>query len=149
MNGYTENFPNNSFNQTPTIMEDWLNRNKDIGLLVLRLFIGIRLFYGVQDNLFSWHQMKEFEAFLTQFRFPLPLVSAIVSVYAQALASILFIIGYKVRQAAALMIVNFLVAVVMVHWGQSFEQITTVLFMLVTSTALLFTGAGRYAVEKN
>ena len=127
---------------------DWFKRNKDVGLLLLRLFIGIRLIYGVQDNILHWPQMKEFEAFLRQYQFPLPLASAVVSVYVQALAGILFILGWKIRWACILMVINFTVAIIMVHLGQSFEEMTAVLYMLITSLALLFTGAGKYPVER-
>lgn len=128
-------------------MFNWLDSRKDIGLLILRLFVGIRLFYGVVDNLVSWAHMKEFEVFLASQNFPIPLVSAVVSVYAQALAGILFIIGWQVRWVAIVMTINFLIATLMVHWGQSFEQMTTVLFMIISSVTLFFTGAGRYSID--
>ena len=108
-----------------------VSKNVDAGLLVLRLFVAIRLIYGVQDNILHWRHMKEFEAFLAAHHFTVPLLAAIVSVYAQAIAGILYIIGWQVRWAAAVMAVNFIVAFLMVHWGQSFEETTTVLFMLV------------------
>ena len=127
----------------------WSETNKDVGLLILRIFIGIRLIYGVQDNILHWAEMREFEAFLIQYQFPIPLVSAVVSVYLQALAGILFILGWKTRWASILMVINFTVAIIMVHLGQSFEEMTAVLSMLITSLALLFTGAGRYAFDKN
>jgi len=47
------------------------------------------------------------------------------------------------------MIINFTVAIIMVHLGQSFEEMTAVLYMLIASLALLFTGAGRYSIERN
>ena len=74
-----------------------LEKNKEAGILVLRLFTGIRLLYGVQDNILHWHHMKEFEAFLANYHFPVPLVSAIVSEFVQAAAGVLFIIGWQVR----------------------------------------------------
>lgn len=83
----------------------WFNRNKDIGPLLLRLFTGIRLIYGVQDNIFSWGHMKKFAVFLGQYNFPFPLFCAIVSVYAQAIAGLAFILGWKTRWAAVLMII--------------------------------------------
>jgi len=129
-------------------MFKWFARNKDIGILLLRFFIGIRLLYGVQDNILHWKHMKEFEAFLTQFHFPLPLVSAIVSVYAQAIAGLLVITGFKIRWTSLVMILNFIVAVLMVHWGQSFEQMTTVLFMIFTFILFLFIGAGKYSLDR-
>ncbi|MGI8597613.1 MAG: DoxX family protein, partial [Chitinophagaceae bacterium] len=108
---------------------DWLNRNKDLGVLFLRLFIGIRLVYGVLDNVFDWKHMMLFRDFLDTTGFPLPLVSAVVSVYAQLFAGIMILLGWKIRIAALLMIINFLIAVLMVHLGQSFEQMTPALAM--------------------
>ncbi len=97
-------------------------RNNDVGILLLRLFVGIRLIYGVQDNILHWDRMKEFEAFLQQFHFPFPLLCAFVSVYAQALAGILFIVGWLTRWAALAMVVNFLIAILMVHRGQKLDK---------------------------
>jgi putative oxidoreductase len=65
-------------------MQRWLDRKKDAGVLLMRLFVGLRLVYGVIDNVLQPERMIEFSKFLEQFGFPLPLVSAIVSVYAQS-----------------------------------------------------------------
>lgn len=125
------------------------NQNKDIGVLLLRLFIGIRLIYGVIDNVISWEKMKEFEGFLAQFSFPFPIASAVVSVYAQLIAGLMILVGWKIRWAAILMIINFLVAIFMVHRTQTFEQMTPALAMLFSSLLFLFYGAGKYGVDKN
>ncbi|MGI8600532.1 MAG: DoxX family protein [Chitinophagaceae bacterium] len=127
---------------------DWLNRNKDLGVLFFRLFIGIRLVYGVLDNVFVWNHMILFSDFLKQSGFPLPLASAIVSVYAQLIAGLMILVGWKIRIAALLMIINFLIAVLMVHLGQSFEQMTPALAMLFSNVLFLFYGAGKYAFDK-
>ena len=123
------------------------SKNPDAGLLLLRLFVGIRILYGVQDNILHWSHMKDFETFLEAHHFPFSLFSAIISVYAQAIAGILYIVGWEVRWAAAVMSVNFFIAFFMVHWGQRFEEITTVLFMLVSSLVLLLSGGGRYGLR--
>ena len=91
--------------------------------------------------------MLLFRDFLQNFGFPFPLVSAVVSVYAQLVSGIFFIIGWKVRWAATLMIINFLVATIVVHWGDSFEVMTPALSMLFISILFLFSGSGRYAVR--
>ena len=117
------------------------------GILILRLFIGIRLVYGVMDNVLSWDHMLAFRDFLQLHEFPFPLVSAIVSVYAQLIAGIMILAGFRIRWAAALMIFNFLVAIFMVHSGQSFEAMTTPLAILFINVFLLLSGAGRYAMK--
>jgi putative oxidoreductase len=81
--------------------------------------------------------------------FPFPLVCAVVSVYAQFLAGVLFIIGWKIRYAALAMIFNFVIAWIMVDRFGSVEQMTPALSMLFCSILLLFTGAGKIAIEKS
>jgi len=46
------------------------------------------------------------------------------------------------------MTINFLIATLMFHWAQSFEQMTTVLFMIISSVTLFITGAGRYSIDE-
>ena len=123
-------------------------KNKDLGILLLRLFIAVRLIYGVLDNVLHWDRMIEFSDFLQQNKFPFPLVSAIVSVYAQLIAGILILLGFKIRWAAALMIINFLIAIIMVHHGQTFEQMTPALAILFCSLMFFFTGAGKYSLDR-
>src|SRR3712207_2864433 len=91
-----------------------LGRHRDLGPLALRLFAGTFLVYMSQDNVFDPARMAEFEKFLTQFGFPFPALAAPLSVYAQFTAGVLFLLGLFVRPAAAVMIVNFIVALVMV-----------------------------------
>ena len=122
-------------------------KNKDFGILLLRVFIAVRLIYGVLDNVLHWDRMIEFKDFLQQNKFPIPLICAIVSVYAQLIAGILILVGLKIRWAAAVMIINFLVAIIMVHLGQTFEQMTPALAMLFSSLMFFFTGAGKYSLD--
>jgi putative oxidoreductase len=126
----------------------WLDKNKDVGLLLLRLFVGMRLLYGVADNIVDWERMIEFGNFLEQNGFPFPLASAMISVYAQFLSGLMIIIGFKIRLVAFLMIINFLVALAMVHLHDSFEGMTPALAMLFSSVLFLFYGAGRFAPKR-
>lgn len=120
-----------------------------IGLLILRFFIGIRVIYGVLDNVLSLSHMKEFAGFLSQFTFPFPMFSAFLSVYVQLIASILILIGWKTRIAAAFLAFNFLIALIMVHLksGDSLEALTPALAIFCIVLALIFTGAGKYAID--
>lgn len=131
------------------------SKNQDyktsIGLLLLRLFIGLRLIYGVLDNVFSMQHMHEFEAFLQQFGFPFPLILAFISVYVQLLGGICLLIGFKTKWAGLLIAFNFLVAILAVHLpsADSIEVMTPAVAMFVVAVALFFTGAGKFAIDKN
>ena len=122
--------------------------NSDIGLLALRIFIGARIIYGSFDNIISWDKMKEFAIFLKANNFPTPVFCAIISVYAQFICACLILIGYKTRLAAAILVFNFIVAIIGVHLKDSIEGMTPALAMLFISIALFFLGGGKWAVEK-
>ncbi|MGS2761035.1 DoxX family protein [Sinomicrobium sp. M5D2P9] len=128
-----------------------MNRKKrrDIALLVLRLAFGFRLIYGVTDNIVYWDRMLEFRDFLSENGFPLSLLCAILSVYAQFFAGIGWIIGYKVRILSFLMLLNFFVAIVWVHlWhGDPYLQTAPAIHMLVVAFLIYFVHAGRYSVD--
>lgn len=123
-------------------------KNKGYGIFFLRCFIGIRLIYGVIDNVMSWEKMKEFEGFLAANNFPLPLVCAVTSVYAQLICGILFIIGWKIRIAAAIMMINFIVALILhMSNGDPFEAMTPALAIFFSSLLFLLEGPGKPALR--
>ncbi len=120
-----------------------------IGLLLLRVFAGLRIIYGVIDNVISSEKMKEFEGFLTQFNFPFPTISAIVSGYVQLICGILILIGYQTKWASSLLVINFLVAIFMVHLpaNDTIEATTPAVALLVISLSLIFTGSGKFSID--
>ena len=127
-----------------TSLEEKLSAHQDIGILLLRLFIGVRLCYGVIDNIVSWDQIIEFSKFLETHGFVFPTANAILSVYAQFICSVCILFGYKIRIASLIMVFNFLVAILFFHIpiGDSFEGMTAPLAMLFGSLTFLFMGAG-------
>ncbi len=128
---------------------NFLRLNKYIGILLLRLFIGFRILYGVIDNVLSWDKMIEFSKFLDQNDFPYSLNLAVTSVYAQFFCSILILIGFKIRYASFILIINFLVALIFVHLkiNDTIEGMTPVLAMLFGCLTFLFTGADKTSID--
>ena len=123
------------------------DRLRALGPLPMRLFAGTFLVYMSQDNVFSAARMAEFERFLAQFGFPLPALAAPLSVYAQFACGLLFLAGLWVRPAAAVMIVNFVVALAMVHTRAPFREALDPSAMLAASASLLLTGAGAASLD--
>ena len=123
--------------------------NVDIGILVLRIFIGSRLLYGVIDNILSWEKMMEFSGFLQNFDFPFPTVSAVVSVFFQFLAAISILLGFHLRVFALIMVINFIVALLFVHLPlkDSVEGMTPALAILFSCITFFFTGAQKYSLD--
>ena len=119
----------------------------DAGALFIRLFAGTFLIYMSQDNVFSSARMDEFERFLSGFGFPLPAAAAPLSVYAQFLAGLCFLLGFGTRIAAAVMVVNFVVALAMVHTRLPFREALDPSAMLACALSLFMTGAGPWSVD--
>ena len=122
---------------------EWLERRREYGLFFIRLIIGFHLVYGTADNLFSWARMLEFRDFLAARGTPWPLVAAHVSVYAQLLCGILFILGAFVRPAALVMIINFICALLIAHRAGGYPPAALALIMLFSSVGFLIHGAGK------
>ncbi len=119
----------------------------EYGPLFIRLIVGYRLVWGTADNVFSYARMLEFSEFLGGHGVPWPLFAAFVSAYAQFICGLLFILGAYTRLAAGVMLVNFAVALLLVHIGQPFLDNYDALVMLFGAAFLFVHGAGRASVD--
>jgi putative oxidoreductase len=131
---------------------DWLlltplARFTDLALLLLRWVTGAFLIYQSHDNVFSAERMGEFETFLTQFGFAAPHLMGPLSVYAQFLCAILFILGLLTRWAGLVTAFNFVVAVWMVHWLEPFNLWWPALVLVFLGLLFATAGAGRYSLD--
>jgi putative oxidoreductase len=121
---------------------------KESGAFFIRMMTGFHLIYGVQDNVFSWQRMLEFRNFLEANSFPFPLFCAVVSVYAQLICGWFFIIGLFTRSAALVMVINFVIAILMIHIGNPYPAAFPAIAMLSCSLFLLFNGPGKWSLDK-
>ena len=92
--------------------------------------------------------MIEFRNFLEAFGMPFPLFSAVISVYSQFFCGILFILGWKVKEAGLIMIFNFIVAILLVHLDDPYPNIYPAISMLAGATFMTFYGNGKISVEE-
>jgi putative oxidoreductase len=91
-----------------------LERGADAALLATRVVVGAFLVHGVWDNIVSAERMTEFAGFLRLHGFAAPEFMAPLSVYAQFLVGLSFVLGLGVRWAGLVCAFNFTVAVAMV-----------------------------------
>lgn len=120
---------------------------KDAALLALRLVTAVFLIDGVWDNITSAARMDEFVQFLTANGFAWPQLMAPLSVYAQFLIALALILGLVARWAGLLLAFNFVVAVVMVHWDQSYRDWWPAIVLIAFGFLFATLGAGRYAAD--
>ncbi len=125
----------------------FLERYRDYGAFFIRLIVGAHLIYGTQDNVLSWARMLEFSDFLAARGVPFPLFSAHLSVYAQFVCGLLYLLGAITRSAALVMIINFIAALLIAHRDLAYQPMFPALVMLCGSLFLLFHGAGKLSVD--
>ena len=133
-------------------MRKWLllnsaQRFSDFALLLMRVFVGLFLIFGVWDNITDAARMQEFVAFLGKHGFPSPKVLAPVSVYLQFVIGLGFVLGLFTRWAGIFCVLHFAVAIWMVdrHLGMrgTFPSGCLVVIGLYLATY----GAGRFSVD--
>jgi len=123
---------------------DTFNKN-DLGLLILR--VGFSVFLLL-------HGIEKIEIlFDNGGKFPNPIglgptLSLILVLFAEVICTILIIIGFKVRWASIPPIMMMLVAVFIVHQGNSIMERELAVLYLVAFSAIGILGSGKYAITK-
>lgn len=119
----------------------------DFALLLLRIFVGVFLIWGVWDNLTEPAHMQEFVGFLRKFRFTSPDLLAPASVYAQLLIGVGFILGLLTRWAGILCVINFAVAIIMVDRFEGMRAAFPSGCLIAIGLYLATHGAGRFSMD--
>ncbi len=119
----------------------------DFALLLLRIFVGLFLIWGVWDNLTDPARMQEFVEFLRKFKFSSPEILARVSVYVQFIVGVGFVLGLFTRWAGLLCVVNFIVAIVMVDRFGGMRGVFPSGALIGIGLYLATYGAGRFSVD--
>lgn len=124
-----------------------LARFDNLTLFALRAVTGAFLVHETWDNVSSKARMGEFVQFLDQFGFPFPWIMAPLSVAVQFGCGILLILGLFTRLAGVLIAVNFVVAVVMVHWAEPFRGWWPALILVFLGLHFAAAGAGKIGLD--
>ena len=122
-------------------------RFEDAALFALRAVTGLFLLYQCHDNVLSAARMDEFEAFMGQFGFWRPDILAPFAIFWQVAAGIGFLLGLFVRPLGLITAIQFIVAVWMVHWNQSFDGWWPALILVFLGLYFAARGGGRFALD--
>ena len=127
----------------------FLPRNYDLALLVLRVWLGLDLFFkhGIE-------KVAHFSRMAAHFPDPVhigPRLSLMFALLSDAICSLLVVLGLGTRWAALIIVINLAVAFTLVHHfavsGPHSGELPLVL--LGGFIAVLIAGAGRYSVDRN
>ncbi len=132
------------------------NKQRDtmtsIGLLLLRLFVGLGLAAHGYTKFFGEHGIAGFAGFLKSLGVPSPETMAYVSAGTELVGGVLVAIGLLTRLASVPLAFNMFVAVITVHRASYFitnnpPGMEYALNLGVVFLALVFTGPGIYSVD--
>ena len=125
----------------------FLPQSSDLGLLVLRLWLG-----GTLLIIHGWQKLDNFSKMAPKFDDPLhigPKYSLILAIFAEVVCSILLVLGLFTRFAALSCIILLAVAFFMVHHaalsGAKSGELAFV--YLAGFVALFLAGGGRFSVD--
>ena len=119
----------------------------DFALLLMRVFVGFFLIWGVWDNIVSHERMREFSEFLAKHEFPSPTILAPVVAYLQLAVGVGFLLGLFTRWAGLTCVVIFAVAIAMVDRHGGMRGIFPSGCLVVIGLYLATHGAGRLSVD--
>lgn len=128
-----------------------IEKNTDLGILILRLLVaGLLIFHGI-GNLMSGYAF--IKGMMTQSG--LPEFLSYGAFIGEIVAPILIIVGYKVRWASLFVVLTMLTAILTTHAGEIFAlnkfggwAIELQAFYLFGAVAIFFTGAGNYVLNR-
>lgn len=119
----------------------------DFSLLLLRLFVGLFLIWGVWDNVTNATRMQEFAGFLAQHGFSSPRLMAPLSVYLQLAIGLGFMLGLFTRWAGIFCAVHFAIAIAMVDRHGGMRGVFPAGCLVFIGLYLATYGAGRFSVD--
>jgi len=124
-----------------------LSRWSDLTLFGLRALTGAFLMHETWDNVTSSARMGKFVEFLGQHGFPLPWLLAPLSVAVQFGCGALLIAGLLTRWAGLLVAANFAVAVLMVHWNESYRAWWPAIVLVFLGLHFAAAGSGKFGLD--
>lgn len=121
---------------------------KDFSLLLSRIIAGWRLLAGTWPFVMQKESIGNVQDYFIKMRVPAAEISAYISVYAQFISGLLFIIGLWMRPAALAMLINFIMAIAIVHLHDKIERSFQAWALLAFAILFLFTGAGKISIDQ-
>jgi putative oxidoreductase len=130
----------------------WLSQYRDIGLLILRVGLGISMvFHGLpklQGGLAAWEKLGHAVTHLGVNFFPA--FWGFSSAMVETLGGVLLVLGFCFRPTTILLTFNFIVATLLLYKSNAaFENWSHPAELLVVFFSLIFIGAGKYSIDRS
>jgi putative oxidoreductase len=130
-------------------MQNWFQVSKlqPYAALFIRLAFGFHLIQYTYGDVFELTAGSSNKEWLGSMGIPFPYLMGWVYILTEFIAGIALIIGFKTRWFALLLIINFIVALLLVHLGQTYKQSFEAIQMLAISFFFLFNGSGKLSID--
>ncbi|HEU4495870.1 MAG TPA: DoxX family protein [Flavobacterium sp.] len=127
--------------------EIFLRKYKFIAPLFLRLVFGYHLIQYTYGDVFKGTAGSGNSEWLGSKGVPLPYLMGWVYILTEFLGGIALIFGFKIRYFALLLAINFIIALALVHIGDTYKNSFDAIHMLAISIFFLFNGAGSVSID--
>ncbi len=120
--------------------------NADLGLLLFRLFMGLAIAFA--HGLGKLPPSEQLISGVESMGFPLPVLFAWAAALSEFLGGVLIASGFFTRYAALFLGFTMGVAAFVQHAADAFKSKELALFYMAGCILLLFTGAGRFSLDR-
>ena len=131
--------------ETPDFSGNSQDRNKNLGLLFLRVSVASMMLFGHGAS-----KIVNFSDKAANFPDPLGVGSALslaLTIFAELFCSVAIGFGFLTRLSVIPLIVTMLTAIFVIHGSDPWGKQELAAVYLIPYITLLFTGAGRYSVD--
>lgn len=116
--------------------------------LFIRLAFGFHLIQYRYAEVFALTVASGNADWLRSMGMPFPYFMSWLNILAEFLGGLSFIIGFKVRIFAVALIINFVVALLLVHLNNPYKESFEAIQLLAVSSFFLFSGAGKLSLDQ-
>jgi putative oxidoreductase len=115
--------------------------------IFIRLAFGFHLIQYSYEDVFNLTAGSSNKEWLGGMGVPLPYLMGWVYILTEFIGGIAIIIGFKTKWFALPLIINFIVALLLVHLGKSYKESFEAIHMLAVSLFFLFNGSGKLSID--
>lgn len=128
-------------------LQHWLIDKKEYGALFIRLAFGYHLIQYTYSEILFLEAGKGTAEWLAGMGVPFPKIAAYLAMGTEFFGGIFLILGLWIRPIAFLLTVNFIVAIYLVHIGDTYKNSFEAIQMLTVSLFFFFNGAGKPSLD--
>ena len=128
-------------------LESKIHPFKEYGTLFIRIAFGFHLIQYTYKDILWLEGGDNYGPFLESLGVPFPHIMAWVVLGTEFFGGLLLILGFLTRYVAFALVITFINALVLVHWGQTYKESFEALQMLAVSCFFFLNGADKLSID--